>query len=156
QGDFIEGIGRQLDAVGDHAGAVRLDLDADVVVHNALVTDEDLHRVWIPGSLWGPPWRAGGHSIGRALGARIPAVGRPSGQRCRVSPVGRGSRDATARTSLAARAAPRAPVRWIPVPRSPRRPGEARARQPRTARRRPKGSAVRKSCAWAPGRPAWR
>jgi hypothetical protein len=50
QRDVVEGIGRQLDAVGDHAGAVRLDLDADVVVHHALVTDEDLHRSECPGS----------------------------------------------------------------------------------------------------------
>ena len=46
QGDFVERVGRQLDAVGDHAGAVRLDLDADVVVHHALVADEDLHWLW--------------------------------------------------------------------------------------------------------------
>jgi serine/threonine-protein kinase RIO1 len=43
QRDVIEGIGRELDAIGDHAGTIRLDLDADVVVHDALVADQDFH-----------------------------------------------------------------------------------------------------------------
>ena len=44
QGDLVERVGRKLDALGDHAGAIRLDLDADIGVHHALVGDEDLHR----------------------------------------------------------------------------------------------------------------
>jgi hypothetical protein len=64
QRDFIERVGRQLDAVGDHAGAVRLDLDADVVVHHALVADEDLHR---PGSREMRDRRAGARRKRRIL-----------------------------------------------------------------------------------------
>src|SRR5690606_19132588 len=48
EGDLVEGVGRQLDAVGDHAGTVRPDLDADVGVHHALVGDQDLHRWGLP------------------------------------------------------------------------------------------------------------
>src|SRR5690606_25092913 len=53
--NLVERIGRQFDAVGDHARAVRLDLDADVRVHHALVRDEDLHLVGAPGAeIWTP------------------------------------------------------------------------------------------------------
>src|SRR5690606_4313836 len=60
EGDLVEGVGRQLHAVGDHAGTVRPDLDADVGVHHALVGDQDLHRWGLPsrntaaGSGWTP------------------------------------------------------------------------------------------------------
>src|SRR5690606_40949599 len=57
QRDLVEGVGGQLHAVGDHAGAVRPDLDADVGVHHALVGDQDLHR-------WGLPSRKAAASSG--------------------------------------------------------------------------------------------
>jgi len=41
--DVVERIRRELHAVGDDAGTVRLHLDAHVVVDNALVGDQDLH-----------------------------------------------------------------------------------------------------------------
>ena len=44
QGDVVKRVGRQLDAIGDHAGAVRLDLDAHVEINDAFVTDQDFHR----------------------------------------------------------------------------------------------------------------
>src|SRR5690606_18849493 len=47
QRNLVEGVGGEFDAVGDHAGTVRLDLDADVEVHHALVGDEDLHLAGI-------------------------------------------------------------------------------------------------------------
>src|SRR5690606_37698525 len=78
QRDLVERVGRQLDAIGDHAGTIRLDLDADVVVHHALVSYEDVHRTgpvkhgrWRPevahssrGDLWSGAggncdWRSG-------------------------------------------------------------------------------------------------
>ncbi len=43
QSDVVERVGGQLDAVGNHAGAVGFDLNADVVVHHALVADKNLH-----------------------------------------------------------------------------------------------------------------
>ena len=42
--DIVERVGRQLDAVGDDAGAVRLDLDAYVEIDNTLVADQNFHR----------------------------------------------------------------------------------------------------------------
>ncbi len=44
QGNIVKGIRRQLDAVGDDAAAIGFHLDAHVVVHDALVTDQDLHE----------------------------------------------------------------------------------------------------------------
>src|SRR3546814_10841459 len=75
--DLVKGVGRQLDAIGDHAGAVRLDLDADVVVHHALVGDEDLHRCGIPVRRARPPARPG-----RADREPIILPGRPTPPNC--------------------------------------------------------------------------
>lgn len=67
QGDFVERVGRELDALGHHAGAIRLDLNADVVVHHALVGDEDFHRVRDPSAIAGRPGRGGRHGSGVIL-----------------------------------------------------------------------------------------
>src|SRR3546814_11756857 len=67
--DLVKGVGRRLDAIGDHAGAVRLDLDADVVVHHALVGDEDLHRCGIPVRRARPPARSEERRGGKECGS---------------------------------------------------------------------------------------
>src|SRR5690606_42002582 len=99
QRDLVEGVGGELDALGDHAGTVRLDLDADVVVHHALVGDEDLHRAGVLswagrirsgrsgnhrfypvcrawGEVSGCPFRAGGDSPGPGAAPTACATGR--------------------------------------------------------------------------------
>jgi hypothetical protein len=49
QRDVVERIGGQLDAVGDHTAAVGLDLDAHVVIHDALVADQNFHQGFLCG-----------------------------------------------------------------------------------------------------------
>ena len=46
QGDVVERVGGKLHAVRHHARAIGLHLDADVVVHHALVANKNLHR-WV-------------------------------------------------------------------------------------------------------------
>src|SRR5690606_4728871 len=53
--DLVERVGGELHALGHHAGAIRLDLDADVVIHDALVGDQDLHRAGVPSGTVGRP-----------------------------------------------------------------------------------------------------
>jgi hypothetical protein len=47
QRDVVERVGGQLDAVSDHAAAVGLDLDAHVVIHDALVAHQNFHQLFL-------------------------------------------------------------------------------------------------------------
>src|SRR5690606_27075543 len=85
QRDLVEGVGRELDALGDDVAAVRLDLDADVEVHHPLVTDQDLHRWACPrgckGGMPRPGAAAGPAILPVWAGAFLSAP--PPGRRCR-------------------------------------------------------------------------
>ncbi len=60
QGNLVEGIRRELDALGDHPGAVGLDLDPDVVIDDAFVGDQDLHESATPERTFGNDAAAAG------------------------------------------------------------------------------------------------